>query len=1384
MKVSKVNHYNQEYNCGIGKAKVNLYTGSLLFEYPLMAIGANNFLVSTNLLFSSEYKSTDFNGKKIGLGNGWKLDLHQYVFPYLQSYNIDGFNVGNYVYIDGSFNIHKFVQYKSISSNDEATNVYYDNSGTGLKLIVKNNTDIKIVDQYNNSYIFDEEGKMIEIISSINENIKKKIVYRNDKILSVYDDRKPFKAICFVYNEDNTLRKVYSTVNKVGFSLNYDNEKLDKINKYCLSNSKEVIKLMYNESEKLEYIVNPEDLFALKISYNTLYSVDKVSSGVMRKQENSTEISSESVSKNEVYLDDDGYVSKNGKISTGYNLVMPQEYIKHETNISYYEGYTSLTNEKGININYYFDINGTVLSVLENKEGNLFTLSRTNGFMLSSNGLLSQKFNGQNIIELDSTNQYTYEITTTLLQSFKNIFVDLNEDGKREEQYSEHFNVSFWMKFHNNNVSNLKAKLIYKLDLEDHISIVRIENAKVDAWQKVVIPVNLGINQDTLSSINLIFEGCSQDTKIHIAELKITKSSPLDIYIYDDALGRELKLELETSLYYYKNSVKYNVTTSPTFYMTQNDLFLTYKSLFNSRENNETSFDLVYNNGTMIKSVESVGVTKNNVSIPFDIKEDGTPNYYFKSIDLINNNKWFTMKKQMRFCFDETTQKYYYESKSIKKEVYCENEDIDLNDYENSIVIDEEGADVTCNYQYEDGTKKSTKDKNKIETKYFYDNYGNILRVTQAKENYIMEQLETDYNYLEEDESLRESPSSITNNGITISYNYKENNLLDNVIEGNKKTRYIYDSYEEKIITVEILDITNNLRKVVNNICYYPNSNIKYIKGYDNTVYGFRYNVFNELIKNYINGNLILENSNTSNANYDEEKMTIYQNEQNNSLIYECINRYNNYGNIILSLYQNTNVLYEYENDNESKYINRLSKITDGFSGDVYNFTYNDNSNEAKEVIEIENKLKLEKYSNDIIGYTFVGDNESYLCEKSEKINNENTENKFVEVTQQKMKDDNEFNVLEDYSYTTIYDECGRKSNKNGTMTEYGINNGVVVDKMITYHSNKVLLKRLTHTITSKQGNNIDTASFYNENTTYDNNGNVTVVTEGGSRYINNPENTNLREKVALASRTYNYTYDSFNRLTSEVNPVFGDLTYEYDETTGMLSKVKKDNNEIKTFTYEDGKLTKVNNNDILEEINYDSYGNITGHNDVTFSYNSRNLMTRYEYIERAQDDSYIHSYKCDYSYNYQGIRYKKKFEENITGMSILTKTVNYYLNGDIILGEDWVYPGGTDTKKLRYFYDDEGICGIRYDGYNFTLIKDTLGNVSKVMYKGKVIGEYVYDAWGNCVVNELSAANDRERFVLNHNPFRYKGYYYDEETKLYYCISKFCKSSSLWRNS
>ena len=48
------------------------------------------------------------------------------------------------------------------------------------------------------------------------------------------------------------------------------------------------------------------------------------------------------------------------------------------------------------------------------------------------------------------------------------------------------------------------------------------------------------------------------------------------------------------------------------------------------------------------------------------------------------------------------------------------------------------------------------------------------------------------------------------------------------------------------------------------------------------------------------------------------------------------------------------------------------------------------------------------------------------------------------------------------------------------------------------------------------------------------------------------------------------------------------------------------------------------------------------------------------------------------------------------------------------------------------------------------------------------VYGEYSYDAWGNCtIVTDKSG-------IATLNPFRYRGYYYDEETGLYYLQTRY----------
>ncbi len=349
----------------------------------------------------------------------------------------------------------------------------------------------------------------------------------------------------------------------------------------------------------------------------------------------------------------------------------------------------------------------------------------------------------------------------------------------------------------------------------------------------------------------------------------------------------------------------------------------------------------------------------------------------------------------------------------------------------------------------------------------------------------------------------------------------------------------------------------------------------------------------------------------------------------------------------------------------------------------------------------------------------------------------------------------------------TVYNACQEREAAGGVSCEEV--DGVQVNKNIKYHNGTELPKKFTYDLVSKGLHTSDEiVSFYYENTNYDAQGNITNVVEAGTRFKENPKNVDLREKASLPTRNYTYTYDTFNRITSEINPQFGNLNYSYDPESGMLKEIKKDNEIIKSFVYDAGRLTNIYKNGKIYKIDYDFYGNILCDGEAKLRYNSRNLMQSYEFNDNTESDSYIHSYRVYYSYNHQGIRYRKKCIEEVTGMLPIVKNVNYYLSGNFILGEDWTDNNGNITKKLRYFYDADGICGIRYDGYNFTLIKDSLGNVSKVLYKGKIIGEYLYDAWGNCNVNEISIANERDRFVLYNNPFRYKGYYCDLETQLY----------------
>ena len=116
--------------------------------------------------------------------------------------------------------------------------------------------------------------------------------------------------------------------------------------------------------------------------------------------------------------------------------------------------------------------------------------------------------------------------------------------------------------------------------------------------------------------------------------------------------------------------------------------------------------------------------------------------------------------------------------------------------------------------------------------------------------------------------------------------------------------------------------------------------------------------------------------------------------------------------------------------------------------------------------------------------------------------------------------------------------------------------------------------------------------------------------------------------------------------------------------------------------------------------------------------------------------------------------------------------TYRYYLEGSRIIAEDRTESG--TTKKLFYYYDVNGICGFSYhDGASesrYIYRKNLQGDITDIIdSSGNIVASYTYDSWGNVLTKTGTLADV--------NPFRYRGYYQDNETGWYYLNSRYYDS-------
>ena len=292
---------------------------------------------------------------------------------------------------------------------------------------------------------------------------------------------------------------------------------------------------------------------------------------------------------------------------------------------------------------------------------------------------------------------------------------------------------------------------------------------------------------------------------------------------------------------------------------------------------------------------------------------------------------------------------------------------------------------------------------------------------------------------------------------------------------------------------------------------------------------------------------------------------------------------------------------------------------------------------------------------------------------------------------------------------------------------------------------------------------------------TYDKAGNITkIVTDGTS--------------VPKAAEWKEYTYDAQGQLVSEKNSSKTTFLYAYD-TAGNIRSITKNGTVTKSFGYTNPSwpdlLTSVTANGTTEDILYEGQ---TRTSDVPSSGNPITYYNGKEYSftwtkGRQLAKAVVAGKTVEYTYDMSGVRSGKQV---YTTSNQRTTTYTYTTLSGKVMRQQWETRNSDDTvyqamQSLEFVYDDgnQPFAMIYKHGQTTELyyyVLNAQGDVIALLNSaGALVASYNYGAWGNYSVHGADGKKTTDATFIGHiNPLRYRGYYYDRETRLYYLQSRY----------
>ena len=640
---------------------------------------------------------------------------------------------------------------------------------------------------------------------------------------------------------------------------------------------------------------------------------------------------------------------------------------------------------------------------------------------------------------------------------------------------------------------------------------------------------------------------------------------------------------------------------------------------------------------------------------------------------------------------------------------------------------DDNGNEVDYSYTGVDLTQATVKANGTTNQTavYTYDSKHNLTSAMG------MDGVQTSYTY-----NGKGLPTSVTisdllgQNTSSTTYEYTpDNSYLKSVTDpAGAKTQYEYDT--AKGLVTKVTDPNGNVTEYEydpDNDLLISVSNPSAELGNPETLFEYYFDIGYQQIYN----NVVCNSFNYDNFGRLEVSdntygsgLSIYQYDEEGNLELECLGMfdwadytYDDDGRLKTESYNGT-LAYEYAYSDSG----RLGRIIDHENSTEWNYTYD----LAGRVTDISSdngkKISYGYNSQNQIGNFRVRQNNSVLLD---------TEYIYDEYGRVSGTNIPSMSGSPSQSYT--YDTLGRTSKISN---EYAENS--VVSQNYAYKVNGVNQTGRVHSVsyskTTESGiqSLVPTLSY-----DYDANGNI----------------TNVYENSVLKIR---YHYDGLNRLVREDNSdIDKTVVYNYDKFGNMLSKVE--------YALSFGELgTSVN----TVPLEYDSGASpdaVTEYCGETMHYDGNGNPMTYrgyamEWVKGGQLSQLSgNGITMSFKYDNGGIRTKK----TVNGVD-----TEYFYVGDTLVSQK------TANETINFAYTAGGSpYGFTYNGTSYFYLLNIQGDIIGIYDSdGNVVVEYTYDSWGKLISITGSLAST----IGVKNPLRYRGYYYDTETSLYYLQARY----------